>query len=365
MADIELQIAQLVRQATYLPDGAPAKIQLLEEAIQLADSHQRVELQYQTRLELLSPAVFSGYTERAITAFTWCLGQIDQDPQRFPIENVLWNFKHILEDIADYPQISRQQIDSMFEDMHKRYHDAGYSVRPVYTTRAKTAARMGEIAAVVEYVEEMQRHPRDYFADCAACELHMHVESLAIAGRYAEAVQQAGPILSGRMGCAEVPHVTYAHLLMPLLHLGREDQAAEYHRTGYRLVSENRAFLLELAQHMVYLVQVGEWARGLEMFERHLPWAMTSAAVLQRLQFYLASLSLLERLAAGEQRLKLRLPQDFALYRQDGDYALDTLCTWFLQQCETLAAQFDDRNGNDYYRHALAARHRPVMRGGA
>src|SRR5437868_5986567 len=94
-------------------EASPAKVAILEQAVQLADSLGDASESFDIRQQLIEAATFGGMEDRALVAFSWCLAQSDKDPDRFPEEDLLWKYKWILAGITDYPGISLAKIRGM------------------------------------------------------------------------------------------------------------------------------------------------------------------------------------------------------------------------------------------------------------
>lgn len=58
----------------------------------------------------------------------------------------------------------------------------------------------------------------------------------------------------------------------------------------------------------------------------------------------------------GEVALRLVLPPTFPLFDAEGTYDAGELLGWFGNEVDSLAAQFDARNGNDYHARWFAER---------
>jgi len=359
MADHRSEIIELIEKSYSLRDGSAAKIQLLQQAIQMSDAHQDIALQYQSRLSMLETATFSGFEEQAIAAFGFCLACSDADPQHYPIQSLLWKFKYILESVADFPQIGAAQIQDMFEQMSTRYRDNGYSQRPVHVIKARALSRMGHLQEAAQHAGEYKQYPRDRYADCSTCELDLEVEACIWSEDHAKALELARPIIAGGRSCAEVPHMTFANLLFPTLILERLEEAAALHEKGYRRIARNRCFLGHIAKHMFYLMQIGNMEKAVELFEKHLPWALETREILKRLEFYIAALTLLEKLPQPNTKT-LRMPKSFPIKKSSTGWRNGDLTGWFLQQAQQLASQFDRRNGNTCYQTRLNHRHKTV-----
>jgi hypothetical protein len=176
------------------------------------------------------------------------------------------------------------------------------------------------------------------------------VAYLIFVGKDERAVELAEPILRGRLTCGEIPHLTYAQLLLPLVRLGRVEQAAHWHRKGYRLVAKNREFLNEVARHLTFLVVTDNRLPAVQLLEKHLAWALETLDLARRFEFYLAARLLLDRLRGlGEATLDLRLPKAFPDRRDDGRYEVAGLLGWFDGELRDLADRFNARNGNDHF----------------
>jgi len=340
---------------TYRMEDGDTKVALLEEAVRLADICGDFTLASTARELLIHAATFGGAPEKALVAYSWQLAQYDRRPQDMDEWNVLWQYKWILDSIANFPQIGKAQILEMLDDMAARYRRAGYSLRPNYLMRHRLYKFWDE-AEAARYFHKGRATPRDTMSDCLACELNDVVSFRIREGDDAGAVDSALPIIQGRMRCASIPRNTFAHLLLPLVRLGRLDEAVDLHLQGYRLVaSAPKGALSNAAEHLEFLVLTENFDRAVSIFEKHLADASTIADAATQFDYYLASWFLLDQLSERERRrtLKLRLPRALPAYVEEGLYSTASLAAWFLEQCEALAARFDARNESDYYMRSI------------
>jgi len=303
----------------------------------------------------MKAATFGGSPEKALVAFTWCIGQCDRDPETFEAEDILWEYKWVVSSLRHFPQISLQQIDDALDDMARRYKKAGLGLRPIHKLRVRVAMHRGDRELAQKLQRRWRSAPVRWGNDCPACEQDDQVDFLIFMGKDDRAVEQAKPIIQGGMSCAEVPHVTYASLLLPLLRLGRVKEAAEHHRRGYPMIASGGDFLSEVAEHLTFLALTANLDRGVMLLEKHLSWALETMALSRRFDFALAARLLTMRLEeAGRASVKLRLPKEFPLHREDGTYAVADLGVWFEQDARSLAEQFDKRNGTNAFARELA-----------
>lgn len=346
--------AGLIRQARKL-EHCPEQVALLDEAVREADAAGDILLGYNARLELISAGVFGGFQEKAIVAFSWCLARYDETPEEYSDYQLFWRHKWIMNTLADFPTISLQQIADLQADMERRYQELGYSLRPAYYFRSDNARRMGNDQEAQTYHEKWRRAPRDFMADCAACEQSHLVEFLGHFQRDEEALEAAAPIMSGAMSCSVVPHATYGHTIRPLLRLNRIEAAQEAYRVGYRLVTRSGSFVDTISEHLLLLTAVEEFSKAFRVFEKHLPRAMSTANLHNRFRFYNSSGLFLEKLGKlSKRKRKLNLPSQLPCYDKDGKYDPVELSKWFSKETQQLAEQFNRRNGNEYYNEIVA-----------
>jgi hypothetical protein len=355
MIEYQQQIRELVDEANQL-GHCSTQVNLLESAIQIADAHGDIEKGFWLRTELISSATFSGYGEKALVAFSWCLAKYDQDPQKFPESQLLWRYKWICESLPMFPQVSKEQIQATLMDFADRYQSAGRSLRPFFQLKTISAVLMNDHSEATEYERKWRETARDKsYSDCRACELDWEIKFLIYGGDYEQALTAAAPIVQGTLSCSEIPHHTLAALLHPLLKLGRVEEAIEYHRKGYPLVAKNRDFLLSVGEHLCFLVATNNLVKAIGLLEKHLHWALEPVNPLSQFCFYRASYFLIKSLQdQNESTVQLLLPRSFPLHSQNGFYDISLLVNWFSQATQDLATRFDRRNGNDYYLNQLS-----------
>lgn len=350
------QVWELILQAYRLGEG-DTKIAVLEEATRLADICGDPKLAREARDQLVHAATFGGAPEKALVAFSWMLAQYDREGQQDEVSKltVLWEYKWVLDSIANFPQIGKAQILAMLDDMAARYRRAGYSLRPNYLMRYRLYKFWDE-AEAARYFHKGHETPRDDMSDCRTCELNDVIGFALLEGDDERAVELAAPIIEGRMRCASIPKITYANLLLPLVRLGRMEGAVSLHREGYRLVAlAPKGSLSSAAEHLEFLVVTRNFDRAVRIFEKHLADASAIADAATKFDYYLASWFLFDRLGeSGRATLRLQhVPRSLPFHEEGGTYPVARLGAWFLGQCEALAAQFNARNESDYHTRSI------------
>jgi hypothetical protein len=156
-------------------------------------------------------------------------------------------------------------------------------------------------------------------------------------------------LLDGSLECTEVPHRTLAKVLLPMLRLGRTEDALHCHRRGYPMIQRNPSFADRCAMHAAYLALSGNDARALRLIERHIADASDGTDPLREFDFYCHAWLAIDLISERKHKAKLRLPQMSEAIHGPDDYDLADLATVFEKRASDLARQYDKRNGNDWY----------------
>jgi tetratricopeptide (TPR) repeat protein len=351
--DYAQRIGELVQQALELEHG-PAQIALLEEAVRLADAHDDLDLGYDIRQELIDAATFGGSPDVALVAFAWCVARSDEDPDRFDVEVLYWKYKWIATAAAMFPTIPRPHIEQLLDEMLQRYQAAGISRHAFYQTRRNVYLIMGELEAAAQDHQQVQQLQQDYMSDCPACEQDSSVDLYLYQKDYTRAFQTAQPILRQKSRCAEVPHRTYARLVIPALRHDNPELAISCYRKGLKLIKTNPSFLREASCHLLFLNLTDNMEAAVRLAQRYLPLYVASRCPLWRFNFSRSMAFTCQRLAAMVDPPTLRLPNNFPLDKPMVPHDYAALAKHFAGEAQQLASVFDTRNGNDFYQRQLA-----------
>lgn len=145
MSDHVAEINQVLAAAGVLEHG-PARIALVEEAVRLADARNDLKEGFRTRCALTAASVFAGQADVTLVAFSWRLAQCDRDPATFKERELLWEYKWVVENLPNFPEVTRPQIEAMLADMVRRYERAGSTLHAVHKKRRGVLLAMGDLA---------------------------------------------------------------------------------------------------------------------------------------------------------------------------------------------------------------------------
>ncbi|MBD0372074.1 MAG: hypothetical protein ICV60_14630 [Pyrinomonadaceae bacterium] len=351
--EIERQVKELMSRSLQLPEG-DEKIMILEEAVRLADTLDDVKLQYDAREAFIEAAYFGGIPEKALVAYAWCLAQYDRDPAGFWEWRILWRYKWMVNVICDFPQISREQIYEMLDDMERRFRSAGRGLKAIYKYRYRTERFFGNREEALRFYQLSEQSRRDDLTDCVACETDGKVAHQLYLGNDELALRLAEQLIRGRDKCRSVPHRTYSRLLVPLLRMGQREKAWDFHVRGYYMIARDRVMLDYLCDHFVFLSLYGDLESAARIFEKHYRWTEEVTNTYERFLFYRAAWLFLEKAEeAGMNALELQLPHSFPLYEAARSYDTARLKEWFKARAQQMAARFDARNGTDFFTKRL------------
>ena len=352
---------ELLARAHALPHCLQ-KVQVIEEAIRLADSEGSLELAFRARGELVKAASWIGRTPEALTAFTWQLGQADADPERFNETNLFFQYQWIISDCAGLPSTSKSEISAMLDDLESRLQRNDISLRSASHLRWRMAMRMGDLDQAVEEQQRWRTLRHDGFCFHHTCECDSEVELLIERKRDQEALVVAEPIIKGKYIWPQaVPEFAFGNLLVSCMRLGKPELAEDLHQRGWALVGDDFSQLFQNTRHLLYTVWARRWERARTIFLQQLPRYKESASISDHASFLWAAGLLLERLADSEPRMELpgaSLPglgianDPFCNCSpvEDNSFVYDTqeLAQSCLSEAMKIVQQFDERNGNEH-----------------
>lgn len=328
---------------------------LLEEAVRLADALQDVRLGLRARDMLVDAATFSGRSDIGLVAFAWILAHVDRDPElECELGDLMWMYKWIAANAAQYPHIERVRLDALIADMERRYRERGLSLRAVYSIRCRIALLLGEPPQAMQHLERLKSEPKDGSNDCTACETNREVEVLALNGRLDAALAAGEPLFDGRQACAEVPANTCSMLLLPLLERGERERAESFQRRAERDLERVDDPLLSIGHHLAYLGQVGRHDHGVGLLQRHALAALDHKESVTRFYFFRGAAHLVAGAAGRCARVPLAAGRRLPFSPDAAGYDTARLATHFREIATDEARRLDRRNGNAFYGERVA-----------
>ncbi|MFF5807819.1 tetratricopeptide repeat protein [Streptomyces sp. NPDC012746] len=243
--------------------------------------------------------LYSSESTKLLVPFARLLQEYDKDAGAFSeweAHSLFWQFKWVASSIADSPEIPVESAAGWLDEMERRYRIAGYGERPVRKSELWFADAIGDDDRAERAYRRWQEAERDDMSDCHACELNGQGHYAVLRGDDARALEVWQPVLAGEETCAEEPHRVMAAALLPLLRLGRFEEARAQHLRGYRLARGKESLLPSVGRHIEFCALTGNEPRGLEILAEHAALVAPLANVDDRLSFHGGILVLLRRL---------------------------------------------------------------------
>ncbi|MFI7387007.1 tetratricopeptide repeat protein [Streptomyces sp. NPDC049813] len=287
---------------------------------------------------------YSSEKDKMFVPFARLLRMWDERPEDFDAYEthaLHWVFKWMSGGMLHQPHIPLASIEKWLGEMEHRYRVAGHSERAVRMSEFYIADHIGDEERATRAYDAWLAADRDDMADCHACELNGQGERQADLLRDERALELWGPVLKGELSCAHEPHATLAVSLVPLLRLGRPEEARAHHLRGHRLVRSMESMRSAFASHVEFCALTGNEARALELLAER-PAYFTDNGNPQALMDFLGVTALvMDRLVA------LGLGEQTVPGPAGRAWTATELAVHARGEALSIAARFDARNGTD------------------
>ncbi|WP_435233072.1 tetratricopeptide repeat protein [Streptomyces sp. Tue6028] len=296
---------------------------------------------------------YSSEKDKMFVPFARLLRMWDEHPEDFDeyeIHSLHWVFKWMSAGMLDQPHIPLASIEKWLGEMEHRYRLAGHSERAVRGAEFSVAAHLGDLERADRAYAAWLAADRDSMADCHACELHSQGWWRAERDADAEALDLWAPVLEGAYTCAHEPHTVLASSLLPLLRLGRLEEARAHHLRGFRLVRAMESMRGAYADHVEFCALSGNEARALELLAERPAYFTDSGDPRSKLDFMAVVALLMDRLTS------LGLGGQTVPGPAGRAWTAAELAVHARGETLALAARFDSRNGTSYVSERARAR---------
>ncbi|MEU9080224.1 hypothetical protein [Kitasatospora sp. NPDC048538] len=339
MLDTPDAVIAALRENDARPYGRQRTV-VAEELVDAAEQFEDTGVHSMALLELMEAYEYDGERSKTPVVFARVLKLWDTDPDGFgewARHQVFWRFKWVAGALLDTPEVPLAAVHRWHTELRDRYRAAGFDLQPYYAQRYHLAAQTGE--GRQDAYELWTARPRTELSDCHACETRARAEHFAEAGDDARALEVLGPVLDGSSSCEQEPYLSQAAALLPLLRLGRLDEARSCHLTGYRYARGKAAMLHAVGRHLEFCALSGNEPRGLEILAENRDLFAVTGDQSARLSFLTGAEVLIAGLSrAGHGALAVSGPPGTG-------WTVDTLLVHLRTEAGALADRFDARNG--------------------
>ncbi|MFR9164928.1 MAG: hypothetical protein ACLVKO_01405 [Dysgonomonas sp.] len=346
--DYNLQIQKILLQVdkTVNPED---KMNLLKEAIKIADANNDIDWGFDLRLDLIREETYTSHCTESFPAFAWILNVNDNNPEMFDESDFLWEYKWMASSARRNVNISREQIENIMEDLKVRMSRNGYTDRAYHTVMLYWHLFIGNIEKAREHLKLRDEASRDRMSHCPACELDASVELELIDGNFDKAISKAHDLITKKLTCGRMPFGTFCNLTY---YLGKanDPRANEYFVKAEEELAtmENDMSLIGDISLLMHYLNKNNREKAWEYFEKYADWEVDAEDALS-FDFSATVLPLLKE--GGEKTLNMssKLPY----YNSDNKYNVTDLYNYYEEKAKKLAQQFDLRNGNDHFSERL------------
>ncbi|MFE7951607.1 tetratricopeptide repeat protein [Streptomyces sp. NPDC057426] len=299
---------------------------------------------------------YSSEKAKMFVPFSRLLRMWDDNPADFDAyetHSLHWVFKWVSSGMLDQPHIPLASIEKWLGEMERRYRLAGHSERAVRQGEFRVARHIGDLERAGRAYAAWLAAERDRMADCLACELHGQGVWSVELGDDEQALRTWAPVLAGEHTCAHEPHAVLASSLLPLVRLGRIDEARAHHLRGYRLVRPMESMRGAAAEHIEFCALTGNEARGLEILAERPAYLTDGGDPDSHMDFLAVTALLLDRLVTlGLGGQSVPGPARAG----DAPWTAAELAAHARGEALAIARRFDERNGTGRVGELVRAR---------
>jgi tetratricopeptide (TPR) repeat protein len=260
--------------------------------------------------------------------------------------------------LPEFPSIPKQTILATLEDMREEFRKAQYKERTTWEYVRIVYMELGDKEKAAEaqahFLEAEPTTVMDrwfYNANCQACETNNQVSYYIDIGEFDKAAELAEILFSGKETCANVPKVTYANLLLPLLRTGELEKAVELCKKGLAQVKNQRNFISSQTKILAFLALTDNLKLASQWFVAHAGFAEESYVPIEKLEYLRAAHLFWKAFADPKTRGWMpTLPLAHPLYQKTAqDYDPQILAEDARKRAMELSQAFDQRNGNTFF----------------
>lgn len=358
-------LQDLIDQARAMPLGREER-DVVRQALTMAEELHLDGWAYLLRLWFNRSCFMVGDTDALLTSFTRSLAIHDSNPERFPLSvdedtHLLFQYKWVADLLNDSPAYSLTQITQIYNDMERRYQQAGVSPSGYLQTRFGGACDRGEWDDAEHYFAQLQAAPRDDLSHCDACSRSTAALYYRDKGDTQRARELLQEIFDGNFMCGDEPEYSETQAMFLALRDNDLESARFLHHkslTAIRAKEEPGSMLLA---HVDFCVLTGNTPRAVALVEQF-PRVFDASPLNVARQFHcLTTLAVLAdaMIADGHGDLPIRgtsaphFARLLGLPHHDGTPTRDltphdiSAPAW--QQARTHADAFNARNNTSHY----------------
>ncbi len=327
-------------------DRGEARLNAIRKAITEADQANDLQWRFWFRYDYIEESIFCGDRYFALICFPELLKLWQEQTQLQDNSNIahsfLITFKWIVEAAPEFPQISREEIDSYFREFKKELRRQGKSLSGYYMKRCLFYMHVDrDIASMCFY--RFLEAPLDDSSDGRALFFDQQAEYYLYVGEEEKALHAAKDIFSGKLTSSCLPQATYHDFIAYYVKHQHFEEAAEFARKiEYRVNGD--PYYHDIIGTLLTLWAEYDLPHACALFNRNYPDFAASKNPWLRVLFAIGAAHLFGKLENE--------PQHYEKIQVPGGDPVKTgkqIC----EIAEELAKKFDARNGTDDFMNLL------------
>ena len=307
-----------------------SRLKRIREAIVLADQNNQLLWQFRFRYEYIEESVFCGDRYCAMIMFPEMLSLYEKNTSlqedAYISHNLLFCFKWIVEAAPEFPNISREEIESYFRLFRKMLLQQGKSLSIFYMKRCLFYMQADPALAAVDFYR-FRDAPLDDISDGKAFYQDQVAKYYLSIGEEEKALAAAEPIFTGKLTANSMPQITYGDFCEYYLNQKNYSEAMRYANMIEPKIL-NDPYYLDLLSVLLSLYSVTDVPHGMELFEKHKVFYENSRNPWLKMLFAIGAYHVLH--SAGDERQEK-----------------------LFQEVSEAVEKFDTRNGTTYYAKKL------------
>ncbi len=338
----------------YLLARGEPRLKRIREAIAEADQRHLLAWQFRFRYDYLEESIFCGDRYFAMIIFPEMLSlyekheSLRQDART--THDMLFCFKWIVEAAPEFPQISKQEIDSYFRLFKKMLLEHGKSLSIYYMKHCLFYLHVDKAIAAADFYRFLEE-PLDDISDGKALYYDQQAMYYLTIGEEEKALEAAKLIFAGKLKSNALPQATYHDFIR--YYLEKEQYP---HAVHYAFLTERRVvcdpYYLDIIGTLMSLYSLTKIPDGLRLFSIHYELYLHSKNPMLKMLFAIGAYHLfrvIEEEKYHELLEQMRVARDDALLKQPPS----RIAEFFYHTAEEAVQKFDARNGTDDFSHML------------
>lgn len=339
--NLEIQRLLLKKEQAPLPDD---KINIIKQAIILADSHNDLQWGFDLRVDLIDEESNTSRNFESFPAFAWMLDVYDSDPEMFDVTYLLGKYRWMISEAYRNVNISLAQIQQMLVDFKIRLQENGFSLRTFYSASADLGFFLSKDDMVEENLQLRNESDVNQMFDYWLGELYANIENALRKNNFEFAIQMEREISIDKLQYLNYPLAIYSSFIRHLTRNRKYKQAYMYFLKAEECLPalSNDQSIVNPISKMIHFLSVYDKEKAWQYFEKYVNYTINCEDCTAAF-FAMDVLSLLKNTKGIK---VLNVSPQIEWYRADNTYKVADLHNYYYNMAHNLAARFDERNGN-------------------